>query len=85
MEFKKFCNAFMRVPCQIVRPGGGCVPAAGLEPLATRLLAWGGRDAASAPDAGTMAHGSRGTDAPIHRGRRTKRGDRRWSRKFGNA
>lgn len=31
MGFKRFCNAFMRVPCQIVRQAGGIV---------YRLLAW---------------------------------------------
>ena len=31
MEFKRFCNAFMRVPCQIVRQAGRIV---------YRLLAW---------------------------------------------
>lgn len=31
MEFKRFCNAFLRVPCQIVRQAGRIV---------YRLLAW---------------------------------------------
>jgi hypothetical protein len=34
MEFKRFVNAFLRVPCQIVRTGRRIVSPAGLEPVA---------------------------------------------------
>ena len=39
MEFKTFVNAFVRIPCQIVRTAAAAgVPSAGLESLAGRLL-----------------------------------------------
>ena len=34
MEFKTFLQAFMRLPCQIVRTAGNDLSPAGLEPMA---------------------------------------------------
>ena len=51
MEFKRFVNAFIRVPCQIVRTGRRIVQApAGLEPVAGRVCPRpGGPGPAAAP------------------------------------
>ena len=68
MEFKKFLNALMRLPCQIVRTG---------RRIVYRLLSWNpwlevllrGGERSAARCGADAAPRCRGTDAPIRRGR----------------
>jgi hypothetical protein len=54
MEFKKFLNLFMRVPCQIVRTG---------RRIVYRLLGWN-------PWVGVLVRGAEALRAPPGAGRR---------------
>ena len=68
MELKKFVNALVRVPCQIVRTG---------RRIVYRLLGWNpwlgvllrAADVPRRAGVLTPTPRSRGTDAPIRRGR----------------
>ena len=76
LEFKTFVNAFVRLPCQIVRTGRRLVyRLAGVEPVPADLLPAGGR--AAVLTAGTSKSESGCSDPPRRRERQRRKRSRR--------